>query len=77
MCCVLWYGHPLAVELLCPLLDDTRSLEGFVVPMRVCDRAATSICTGTDEVSFDSETSTAVKDRQIQKIKDYCRRQLE
>lgn len=75
MCVVLWYGDPLSIELLAPLLDDKRPLEGFTVPMRVCDRAAQAISNTTEEITFDSDWSTAMKDKQIVKLKEYCERE--
>ncbi|MBW3600305.1 MAG: hypothetical protein KY475_23935, partial [Planctomycetes bacterium] len=73
MCRVLWYGDPLSKEILAPLLDDKRPLPGFIVPMRVCDRAAQAISHTSESISFDSEWSPARKDRQIERIKQYCR----
>ena len=74
MCRVLWYGHPLAPDLLAPLLDDKRSLPGFSTPMRVCDRAAQAIENGSQELSFDEDWSTARKDSAIEQIKQYCKK---
>jgi hypothetical protein len=73
MCVVLWYGNPMAVEILAPLLDDKRSLPGFSTPMRVCDRAATAISQTSEKLSFDSDWSTAKKDQAIERIRQYCR----
>jgi hypothetical protein len=74
MCQVLWYGNPLSRELLVPLLDDKRPLQGFSIPMRVCDRAAQAISNGTDEIKFDSEWSISEKDAAIARLKEYCRK---
>jgi hypothetical protein len=76
ICVVLWYGNPLAKEILAPLLDDKRSLEGFAIPMRVCDRAATAISQTTDEIQFDSEWSIAQKDEVIARLKQYCEQRV-
>ncbi len=73
MCDVLWYGNEMSPELLAPLLDDTRPLDGFSIPMRVCDRAAQAISHTSEKISFDSDWSTTRKDQQIEKIKEYCR----
>ena len=72
LCVVLWDGNPLAIELLAPLLDDKRSLNGFVKPMRVCDRAATAVSQATRTIPFDSDWSTAEKDKQIEVLRKYC-----
>ena len=72
MCRVLWYSHPWSAEILAPLLDDNRSLSGFAIPMRVCDRAAQAISNGAPRREFDSDWGTAEKDRAIEKIKKYC-----
>ena len=74
LCVVLWYGNPLSKEILAPLLDDKRQLEGFSIPMRVCDRAAQAISHTTKEINFDSEWSREQKDRAITKLKEYCRK---
>ncbi|OAI39037.1 hypothetical protein AYO40_06155 [Planctomycetaceae bacterium SCGC AG-212-D15] len=73
MCCVLWYGHPLAKEILAPLLDDRRELTGFSIPMRVCDRAAQAISHASKDIRFDSDWSRKKKDEQIEKLKQYCK----
>jgi hypothetical protein len=72
MCRVLWYGHPLSKVVLAPLLSDERSLEGFTVPMRVCDRAAQAISHSTDKIKFDSEWSNERKKSAIARLKKYC-----
>jgi hypothetical protein len=74
MCCVLWYGSPMSVELLGPMLDDKRALSGFAIPLRVCDRAAQAIKNGCKELSFDEEWGVAEKDRAIEAIKQYCKK---
>ncbi len=73
LCRVLWYNDPLAIEILAPLLDDKRPLEGFSIPMRVCDRAAQAISHTTEDISFDSEWSISRKDSTIQELKQYCK----
>ncbi len=73
LCGVLWYGNPLAIEVLAPLLDDKRPLTGFAHSMRVCDRAATAISQAMGTIEFDSNWSTAEKDRQIESLKTHCR----
>jgi hypothetical protein len=75
MCVVLWYGNPMSKEVLAPLLDDKRTLEGFSIPMRVCDRAAQAISHTTDSIRFDSEWSVQRKDSVIEKLKEYCRKE--
>ena len=77
MCSVLWYGSPLSKEILGPLLDDTRYLEGFAIPMRVCDRAAQAISHTTDEITFDTEWDIKRRNEVIMKLKQYCERQTE
>ncbi|MBS0263014.1 MAG: hypothetical protein JSS02_13800 [Planctomycetes bacterium] len=72
MCRVLWYGHPLAREILAPLLDDRRELSGFAIPMRVCDRAAQAISHTSKDIRFDSDWSREQKDLQIERLKKYC-----
>lgn len=72
MCRVLWYNNPMSIEILAPLLDDKTQLEGFVAPMRLCDRAAQAISHTTEQISFDSEWSTTNKDQQIDRLKRYC-----
>jgi len=72
MCRVLWYGSPLSKEILAPLLDDKRDLDGFSIPMRVCDRAAEAISHTTEKIRFDSEWTVAQKDETITKLKQYC-----
>ncbi len=72
MCVVLWYGGPLSAEVLAPLLDDKRKLDGFSIPMRVCDLAAQAISHTTDELRFDSDWSLPRKDATILKLKRYC-----
>lgn len=72
ICKVLWYGKPISTEVLSPMLDDKRSLPGFTVPIRVCDRAAEAICNTTDAISFDSSWDTARKDKRLPAIKQYC-----
>ena len=74
MCRVLWYGNPLSKEILAPLLDDKRDLEGFSSPMRVCDRAAQAISNTTDKIRFDSEWTAAQKDEAIIKLKQVLRK---
>ena len=73
MCNVLWYGHPLACEILAPMLDDKRSLTGFNISMRVCDRAAQAISHSIEQIQFDDEWDEARRDRQIEKIKQFCK----
>lgn len=75
MCVVLWYGNPLSKVILAPLLDDKRPLSGFSIPMRVCDRAAEAISQTSEAIEFDSEWGTERKDRQIEKLKEYCRKE--
>ena len=72
MCEVLWYGNPMSKEILAPLLDDKRALEGFTVSMRVCDRAAQAM-SNAGAIDFDSGWSTEHKDRTIAKLKEYRR----
>lgn len=72
MCRVLWYDNPFSKEILAPLLNDKRKLEGFSIPMRVCDRAAQAISHTTNEIEFDSDWSTRRKDAVIEKLKEYC-----
>ena len=72
MCNVLWYGHPLSKELLGPMLDDKRKLDGFTIPMRVCDRAAQAISHTTDKIKFDTDWPEEEKDYTIDKLKKYC-----
>ena len=76
MCNVLWYGNPMALELLAPLLDDKRTLPGFSTSIRVCDRAATAISQASRKIAFDSDWSTAQKDEAIVKLKQYCREKV-
>ncbi|HUY89282.1 MAG TPA: hypothetical protein VMV10_11150 [Pirellulales bacterium] len=73
MCNVLWYGHPLACEILAPMLDDKRELAGFSIPIRVCDRAAQAISHSIEQIRFDEEWDEARRDRQIEKIKQFCK----
>ena len=73
MCNVLWYGHPLACEILAPMLDDKRALAGFSIPIRVCDRAAQAISHSIEQIRFDEEWDEARRDRQIEKIKQFCK----
>jgi hypothetical protein len=73
MCVVLWYGDPLAIEILAPLLSDRRLLPGFSQPTRVCDRAAQAISHASKELKFDSEASEAERDRQIKTLQQHCR----
>ena len=72
MCRVLWSGSPFSKELLAPLLDDKRKLDGYSVPMRVCDMAAQAISHTTEEIEFDSEGSLANKDVAIVELKKFC-----
>ena len=72
MCRVLWYGKPLAKVILAPLLDDKRTLKGFISPMRVCDLAAEAISHTTKQIKFDSDWSEATKDSAIDDLKKYC-----
>ena len=76
MCNVLWYGNPMAVDLLAPLLDDKRTLPGFSTSIRVCDRAATAISQASQGTPFDSDWGTAQKDEAIVKLKQYCREKV-
>ncbi len=71
ICKVLWYGKPISVAVLSPLLDDKRPLPDLTVPIRVCDRAAEAISNTTDDISFDSSWSIAAKDKNILLIKQY------
>ena len=64
MCDVLWYGNPLAIELLAPMLDNKRPMAAYPRPMRLCDRAATAISQATGTIKFDSDWSTAERDKQ-------------
>jgi hypothetical protein len=77
MCLVLWSGRAPARTLLAPLLDDRRPLEGFAVPTRVCDRAAQAITNTAAEIVFNPEGDTATNDRQIERLKNYCRQWAE
>lgn len=72
MCSVLWHGSVYATEVLEPLLDDKRKLDGFDIPMRVCDRAAEAISHATDRIGFDSQWSLARRDRAILELKQFC-----
>jgi hypothetical protein len=74
MCDVLWYGNPLAIELLAPMLDDKRPMPAYPCPIRLCDRAATAISQATGTIEFDSDWSTAAKDQRIKAIKEYCKK---
>jgi hypothetical protein len=74
MCVVLWYGNPMAKEILAPLLEDKRILSGFTIPMRVCDRAATAISQASGTIKFDAEWPLKEKDHQIELLKKYCRK---
>lgn len=73
MCGVLWYGNPMSKDILAPLLNDKRKLEGFSIPMRVCDRAAQAISHTTDKIEFDSDWSVKRKDEVIVKLIQYCK----
>lgn len=70
MCNVLWYGNPLAKELLAPFLDDKRPLPGS--SMRICDRAATAISQTSENIKFDSDWPLEERDAQIIQLKKYC-----
>jgi len=76
MCFVLWYGNPMSRDVLAPLLDDKRELDGFAIPMRVCDRAAEAISHTTDEITFDCAWSVQRKDATIVTLKEYCRQSI-
>jgi hypothetical protein len=73
MCEVLWYGNPMAKEVLAPLLDDKRLLPAYPRPMRVCDRAATAISQASRQIRFDSDWSTTERDQAIERLKQYCK----
>lgn len=73
MCNVLWYGNPLSKEILAPLLDDKRSLPGFSISMRVCDRAAQAISHTSREIRFDTDWNQTKRDEAIEKLKQYCK----
>ncbi len=73
MCCVLWYGNPMAIEILAPLLDDKRPIPGFPKAVRVCDRAATAIGQASGTIKFGSDWNTEDKDRQIEALKQFCK----
>lgn len=72
MCDVLWYGHPLSLKILAPLLDDKRELSGFSIPTRVCDRAAQAISHTSDDIKFDTDWPQRTRDEVIVKLKKYC-----
>ena len=72
MCRTLWYGHPLAPEILSPFLNDKRHLPSFSIPVRVCDRAARAISNYEKSCTFDDDASCSKRDEQIQKIKLQC-----
>lgn len=76
MCVVLWYGNPMAVEILAPMLDDKRPVPGFSRSMRVCDRAATAISQASEKIRFDSDWAEEEKDHVIEKLKQYCREKV-
>lgn len=59
-------------EILCPLLDDQRDLDGWIVPVRVCDLAAITICEKTDQFTYDFDWSLKHKNEVIAKIKKHC-----
>jgi hypothetical protein len=51
ICNVLWYGSPMSVEILTPLLDDKRELPGFADGTRVCDRAAQALANAAKDTA--------------------------
>jgi hypothetical protein len=74
LCNVLSNGNPMAIEVLAPLLDDKRPLTGYPLPMRVCDRAAEAMSEAEKAISFDSRYGEASRDKQIEAIKEYCKK---
>lgn len=78
MCNVLWYDHPLAREVLSPLLDDKRPLDGSDGTIRVCDRAGQAI-SHTLPKDFRSkyviefEGSIEKRDRDMARVKQFLK----
>ena len=68
--CIALHGHPLAKEILVPLLDDKRELKGYSKTMRVCDRAAEAL-SHEAKVKFDSDWPLSDRDAVIADIKAY------
>ena len=56
---------------LCPC-QSWHLLEGFTIPLRVCDRAAQAITHTAKEIKFDSDWALADRDAAIVKLKKYC-----
>ncbi len=73
MCRVLWNGGTMTNEVLKPLLDDKRFLDGFNSPIRVCDRAAKAITNGSHSLKFDEDWPVPKKDAAIAELKTTTR----